>query len=449
MLGPEHKGTETEFRSAYVDPSEGSIIEIIVVNLELLLTMPFADVSGETVQEFLEARIPEGRHVEYKSQLVNDLLNDIAAMVNTYGGVVFIGVAEERRLPLSVRGVEEATYEKLVNMCIDKFEPPFVPEAKTVDVEGRPVVIVRIDPDSVNRPLIIDGTVYVRQDHRNARADRERIRQLFSEVGPAQATAEALAPMSPSRFWSPSDPKARVMLVGAAIGCDIRLEPSSNRIVIGSEFRNWLLQQLGKSRLSEWFRAYALHVTGSDVGESWVTRGHNTSRNVNLWWNAGDRGAFREPAGGRCLLTLPGGYGAPPGATLALHVGIPLVADAGPQHPVTLEGLYRLMEALTVTLAADTGPAVLDQLLREQRGPIVGPTVFVGNAHSSIFELVDASAFNRVDDPPGPAYVEFVPEEGTDMKDGATRDEQLMKWMTEMLLDGGFLDFEQELHKRI
>lgn len=108
-----------------------------MVALDQILTMPLEDLSGDALREFLRLRIPEGRHIEYKTKLVADVLCDIAAMANTYGGLILIGVSEERRLPIRVEGAEDTTYEDLVNRCIDKFEPPFVPEVSTADVDGK------------------------------------------------------------------------------------------------------------------------------------------------------------------------------------------------------------------------------------------------------------------------------------------------------------------------
>lgn len=416
--------------------------------LDRLLAMPLEDLSGDHVESLLSARVPEGRHIEYKSELVDDVLHDIAALANTYGGLVLIGVTEKNRRPEQVVGVVEATVENLVNKCIDRFEPPFVPEIKTVEIADLSVVVIRVDPAWINRPVVINGTVYVRQDHRNARADRERMRQLFSEAGPTVLTPEALAPVSPTRFWSPREPRERVLLVGAAIGCAVRWQDRADRPAIGTRARRLMKERLETTKLLTWLKEFALRITGSERETQWEIRGHNTTMDANLWWNAEGPDRFLPPAGARCVISLPGRPQSVPGASLGIHVGIPLVADADQRDAasgVRLLDLYQLLQALITTLGSELGPTVWDSVLTDRHGPIVGPTAFVGNAHTPLFELVDASPLQSVDESSGPAHFQLMPVEGLDLNDERGRDDQVKAWLTEMLLDGGYLDAEDRM----
>lgn len=418
-----------------------------MVDLDRLLSMPFDDLSADHISALLALQVLEGRRLEYKSKLINDVLHDIAAMANTYGGLVLIGITDKHSRPGQAVGAAETTREKLVNMCVDRFEPPFVPAIKTVHVDGRSIVVVRIDPTAVKRPVVVNGTVYVRQDHRNARADRERIRQLFSEVGPTVLTPEALSPMSPTSFSAPREPRERLLLVGAAITAPIWRQGSTGRLFIGSPVRRTMKEQLEQAKVTEWLRGFGLQRTDTKPSRRWVIRGHNTSRQANLWWNVEVPDRFLPPAGARCLVTLPGDFRAIPGASIGIHVGIPLLdtSQADPGQQVRLFDLYRLLDALVTTLSSELGPSVLHDLLDERTGPIVGPVAFVGNAHTPLFKMIDTSPLVSVDDTPGPAYFQLTPLDELDLKDADGRREQVKAWMTEMLLDGGYLDAEDRL----
>lgn len=52
----------------------------------------------EDMKEFLELRVPEGTRLDYKEAWDDELVKHVAALANTQGGHVLVGVAEDRRL---------------------------------------------------------------------------------------------------------------------------------------------------------------------------------------------------------------------------------------------------------------------------------------------------------------------------------------------------------------
>lgn len=63
----------------------------------------------------------ESEHIEYKSQMVDDIYKEVIAFANTDGGEIFVGVARDG----SITGVEnaEAEMERIGNMIRDGIKP--------------------------------------------------------------------------------------------------------------------------------------------------------------------------------------------------------------------------------------------------------------------------------------------------------------------------------------
>ena len=56
---------------------------------------PLSEITFEDVEEYCRERRPETTELDYKRQLPKDLSKHIAAMSNTLGGVIIIGVEED------------------------------------------------------------------------------------------------------------------------------------------------------------------------------------------------------------------------------------------------------------------------------------------------------------------------------------------------------------------
>ena len=58
----------------------------------MLYNDPIESVTWDSVEEFCQRQIPEGTTIYYKSNWPKDLAPTLAAMANTLGGLVIIGV---------------------------------------------------------------------------------------------------------------------------------------------------------------------------------------------------------------------------------------------------------------------------------------------------------------------------------------------------------------------
>ena len=63
----------------------------------------------------------ENEHVEYKSQMLEDLYKEVIAFANTDGGVIYIGIDDQGNLT-GIDDIDE-TYTRLTNGIRDAIQP--------------------------------------------------------------------------------------------------------------------------------------------------------------------------------------------------------------------------------------------------------------------------------------------------------------------------------------
>ena len=173
-----------------------------VTSVTSLFNSPAADITLDQVRELVSQNLPESLTIEYKETYSPGLVTSVAAMANSYGGLILVGVTDQAQ-PNRLVGVPEATVVQIVNACHDKLEPPWEPQIIPVALGGGSqsyVLVVRVDHTRAPRPVLIDGHAPIRLQGRNARADRGRLAQLFSETSaPGQAVGRLVtAPELPA-----------------------------------------------------------------------------------------------------------------------------------------------------------------------------------------------------------------------------------------------------------
>lgn len=136
------------------------------------------------VRSFLDLRLEESFTIDYKRN-IDAVPDTVAAMANSYGGVVLVGVdndPKDQNLPGSLRGVQPSDKDRLVSKMVTVFDPPgWCPDVIPVTIDATTLLVVRVDPDSVPRPLLHKGTVKIRVDGRNDTADRRLLQLLFQQ----------------------------------------------------------------------------------------------------------------------------------------------------------------------------------------------------------------------------------------------------------------------------
>jgi len=127
--------------------------------------------AGLTAEEILAG---ESEKVEFKRQFPGSdkMAKEIAALANTAGGVVVIGVDDDG----SVYGVDdtETLQLRVANLATsEKFRPPIYPDFEVMEVSGEPILIVEIE--ELDRPCAVDYRYY-------ARVGTSVKKQLFEEL---------------------------------------------------------------------------------------------------------------------------------------------------------------------------------------------------------------------------------------------------------------------------
>ncbi|MBY8889423.1 ATP-binding protein [Streptomyces sp. PTM05] len=172
-----------------------------------LFEAPATDVTLDMVQDFVNLKIREGLTVEYK-RAGDKPIEAVAALANTYGGLLLVGVAEEEKgVPSEIVGAPLGEKEKLINQMATRFDPPWTPEVIEVPYGGaagdKVVLVVRIDRATVPRPVVLDGSIFVRLDARNAKANRQMMRMLLDEPAVQAEPTPMLARHGLKQYGSP------------------------------------------------------------------------------------------------------------------------------------------------------------------------------------------------------------------------------------------------------
>lgn len=151
-------------------------------------------ITFDQIKDFCALKIPENERLDYKRDLKKDVLKHIAAMINTDGGIILVGVPDEkdengkRSLPGTPIGIpiEQKPTEKILNWCYTTFQPYFCPDIWEIETndEKSVVVLIKISKDAaVSLPIYHtdDQSIYIRIGDQTRRADPFHIKKLLLE----------------------------------------------------------------------------------------------------------------------------------------------------------------------------------------------------------------------------------------------------------------------------
>ncbi len=140
----------------------------------MLYIKPIETITWNNIEEFADQRIQEGANLDYKADFPKELQKTIAAMANTLGGIIIIGIAEddENRPVIPINGIsfQRGLSERVMNIILSNISPPVFPEINVCPNEKKTqaLIIIRI-PQSHQTPHAISGNtkVYLRTGNRN------------------------------------------------------------------------------------------------------------------------------------------------------------------------------------------------------------------------------------------------------------------------------------------
>lgn len=151
-----------------------------MASTQSLLYAAESDITIERVRTLVNNVGPEAPTLEYKEAMADTIAQGIAALANTYGGLLLVGVTDDGEL----KGVKKKTIESVAEHCAAKIEPPWVPSIVPVrlrDDADLYVLVLRVVPGQHPRPLLVKGVAPVRHQNTTHPADWQRLHDLFAE----------------------------------------------------------------------------------------------------------------------------------------------------------------------------------------------------------------------------------------------------------------------------
>ncbi|WP_162942055.1 helix-turn-helix domain-containing protein [Desertimonas flava] len=142
--------------------------------------------------------------LEFKKQNEEgNIAKAVAAMANTDGGVVIVGIDES--IPRPLVGLPVARHDVIVNSLRARV-PDAMPEVIPValpDAEDRMLLVLRIDADSAVHPVVLDGKVYKRIPGTSIGARRDEIIALCNRPSSltTRSLVSSLSTLSDVRVW--------------------------------------------------------------------------------------------------------------------------------------------------------------------------------------------------------------------------------------------------------
>jgi hypothetical protein len=101
-----------------------------VVSTHSLFLTAAADITQTRVRDLVEQNLPEGFTLEYKEAYTPRVVDSVAAMANTYGGLILVGVTDGVGADRLVGVDPDAVTTQIVSSCHDRIEPPWEPHRR-------------------------------------------------------------------------------------------------------------------------------------------------------------------------------------------------------------------------------------------------------------------------------------------------------------------------------
>lgn len=173
------------------------------------------DISWQDLEDFCSQKVAENSYLDYKADFSENLYRTIAAMANTYGGIVLIGVSEDGQskpvTPVSGIDLSRGIEDRVINIVVGNVSPPIIPEIAVCQNEGgdKAIVVVRIQPSEQTPHVTHKNTrVYVRTGSRNSPeelADLSRIEWLKDKRRESVRFRDGLLNRARERFMAARD----------------------------------------------------------------------------------------------------------------------------------------------------------------------------------------------------------------------------------------------------
>ncbi|MEU3883069.1 AlbA family DNA-binding domain-containing protein [Streptomyces californicus] len=412
-----------------------------------------ADLTIERIRA-LAARLDqvESLTLEYKSEYSTGLVTTIAAMANTYGGMILVGINDRVEPGVErVVGVDaQATIDQIVSGCSTMLDPPWEPAFFNVpfdDGSGRSIVVVRVDANVAPRPVLIKLKAPIRLSGRNATADRTRLLQLAREEQFATVLPMGQNVMSPNLARDVEGKATADFILRTGINIPMgeagAWRPLSEKTVVA------LAQALNGSAFPA-----ALHNLGSgaiDYTTGFRPLGHNRARKARLVWQATGRPAEKTHLIEAVVsVELPEIYGA--AASAAASVTIDVIArvcqyaegrgNLGWKHRYAVPDLAVLFDGLLKTAVDPKVVAEIARIADIDTALVAQPRELHLVADRQVKELLHSGGLQEIPDAGASAGGVFCSNPALNLRSATDRQEQVDDWLRQLGLDAGLTGME-------
>lgn len=221
-----------------------------------LFTAPVDEIDAEGVRRFVNNAISrriqaESSMLEFKSKPnKSNVAEAVAALSNTHGGIVLVGIDEASEDP--VVGIPASDVDRIVTQ-LRALLPYALPEVIPVAVMSKSetvVLVLRVDPDRIDTPVVLEGRILVRIPGATVGASRDEILSLINRNQSAYTG------------W-PAGPGVDVA------NLNLETESDAQPLQVRVHSRLWLPRYVvGR----EWLGTTALHSTQEELNQSPIPR---------------------------------------------------------------------------------------------------------------------------------------------------------------------------------
>jgi Schlafen, AlbA_2 len=433
---------------------------------QTLLYAAESDVTIERVRALVRQVGPEVPTVEYKETAADTIAKGVAALANTYGGLLLVGVADDRQ----VKGVKEKAIESVAEHCAAKIEPPWVPPIIAVPLgQGSDlyVLVLRVVPGQHPRPLLFEGFAPVRHQNTTHPADWQRLKDMFAE-------ADAVFPDNPWTIQPPSVPQGadgtaeRTVDLVIRSGLDFPVSREAKWRPLSEKAVTAFTSALSSSPLISAMSGIAMDGAANGGSSGFDPRGHNRSRKVTVKWWCAPGGSWPEdrpkPVEATVRLEMPGSYGQ---VNQNLRIEIDVIVQRtvlveivrqrqqsqdGHQIPlpdwrITPQRLSHLIDAMLATLTSKDVVGPLADLAGVDPIAVPQPRVLHMVTARPVIEVLDTMGLRPIPDAGGSNGANLLADPTRDLADPDDRRDQVTAWVTQIAMDAGLRGMEQLLRQ--
>nr|WP_168723195.1 ATP-binding protein [Streptomyces sp. SAT1] len=398
----------------------------------------------------------ESLTLEFKREYSTTLLKTIAAMANTYGGMILVGIVDQAEADKKggerVVGVDaQNTIDKIASGCHAKFDPPWEPTFVPVpldDESGLSVVVVRVDANTAPRPILMDLKAPIRLSGQNSTADRDRLLKLAREEPSAGVLPIGQNVMSPNLDRDTEGNATADFILRTGINLPMgeagAWRPLSERSVAA------LAQTLSHSAFPS-----ALHTLGHSSyfsATGFRQHGHNRSRTARLVYQALSRSAVPHPVEAVVTVALPEVYGSATAAVATVTIDVisrvqRYAKTVGEEYRYPVQNLLALFEGI---LKTTVDPGFVAEIARiTDIDPVLAaqPRELHLVADRHVKDLIQSDGLEEIPDAGASAGGVFRANPALDLRDAADRQEQVDDWLRQLGLDAGLTGMENMVER--